>query len=140
MSSIKPRKPQRGERVLQSLYDSVCQIIDFLPSLQIVGDNKTIKIDSFGSGKTISAIKPNKTSLSTSKNTSKQVFLGIVIEQPKYLQAVKVQLSNDGGLSFTGEVIYTCLTNISINSKINVGTIVIVYMDFVVDIGGSEHL
>jgi hypothetical protein len=33
MSSIKPKKPQRGEKVLQSLYDSVCQIIDFLPSL-----------------------------------------------------------------------------------------------------------
>lgn len=56
--SLFPRKPQAGDRVLQSLYDSVCQIIDFLPSLEIRGDNKTIKINNFSSGKTISAVAP----------------------------------------------------------------------------------
>ena len=30
-----PRKPKSGQRVLQSLYNSVCDIIDYLPSLSI---------------------------------------------------------------------------------------------------------
>jgi hypothetical protein len=33
MASTKPRKPQRGERAMQSMFDTICQIIDFLPSL-----------------------------------------------------------------------------------------------------------
>lgn len=52
-----PRKPQRGDKVLQSLHDSICAIIDFLPSLEIRGDNKTIKVNSFATGKTIEAIQ-----------------------------------------------------------------------------------
>jgi len=31
--ALLPRKPRQGDKVLQSLYDAVCQIIDFLPSL-----------------------------------------------------------------------------------------------------------
>lgn len=52
-----PRKPQKGERVLQSIHDSLCEVIDYLPSLEVRGDNKTIAINSFGSGKTIRAIQ-----------------------------------------------------------------------------------
>ena len=54
--AIFPRKPVAGEKVLQSMYNAICQIIDFLPSLEVRGDNKTIKINSFAGGKTISAV------------------------------------------------------------------------------------
>lgn len=54
--AVFPRKPQAGDRAMQSMYDAICNIIDFLPSLEIRGDNRTIKIDSFASGKTISAV------------------------------------------------------------------------------------
>lgn len=54
--ALLPRKPRQGDKVLQSLYDTVCQIIDYLPSLQIRGDDKTIRVNSFSTGKTIEAI------------------------------------------------------------------------------------
>lgn len=57
MASTRPRKPQSGQKVLQSLYNAVCDIIDFLPSLEVTGDNKTIKVDGFGGGKVISLAK-----------------------------------------------------------------------------------
>jgi hypothetical protein len=52
-----PRKPQRGDKALQALYDSVCQIIDFLPSLEVRGDSSTIKVSSLRGGKIIEAIR-----------------------------------------------------------------------------------
>lgn len=52
-----PRKPQRGDKALQALYDSVCQIIDFLPSLEVRGDSSTIKVSGFRGGKIIEAIR-----------------------------------------------------------------------------------
>lgn len=66
MASTRPRKPNRGEKVLQSLYNSVCQIIDFLPSLEITGDNKTIRVDGFGAGKVISLAKKTTNSPNSS--------------------------------------------------------------------------
>ena len=55
--SILPKKPQAGERVLQGIFDSVNQIIDYLPSLRVSGDNKTIKVSTFKSGTIIEAIQ-----------------------------------------------------------------------------------
>lgn len=52
-----PRKPQAGDRTLQSMYDAICNIIDYLPSLEIRGDNRTIRINSYGKGKTIEAVQ-----------------------------------------------------------------------------------
>ena len=52
-----PRKPQRGDKALQALYDSVCQIIDFLPTLEVRGDSSTIRVNSFRGGKVIEAIR-----------------------------------------------------------------------------------
>ena len=54
--SVFPKKPQAGERVLQGLFDSVNQIIDYLPSLKVSGDNKTIKVSTFKSGTIVEAI------------------------------------------------------------------------------------
>lgn len=142
MSSIKPRKPQRGDKVLQSLYDSVCQIIDFLPSLQIVGDNKTLKVDSFGSGKTISVIKPANSAISPISKDEKpeqQVFLGIVITSQDTTN-VSVKLSEDGGMTFNGPVVKINFTALSLASTIKEGTILIVYKGLANVVGGSQNL
>ena len=56
-----PKKPQRGDKVLQSIYDSVCDIIDYLPSLNLVGDNKTTSVNHSMYGTTIHAIQPKIT-------------------------------------------------------------------------------
>lgn len=66
--SILPKKPQSGERVLQSLFDSVNQIIDYLPSLRVSGDNKTIKVSTFKSGTIVEAI--NKPTSSGGRTTA----------------------------------------------------------------------
>ena len=50
-----PKKPSKGDRVLQSIYDSVCDIIDYIPSLQIKGDNKTTSVSHSSTGTTIHA-------------------------------------------------------------------------------------
>ena len=52
-----PLKPAAGEKVLQSFYDSISEIIDYLPSLEIRGDNKTIRVNNSKFGKTITAIQ-----------------------------------------------------------------------------------
>jgi hypothetical protein len=51
--SVLPRKPLKGDRALQSIHDSLCEVIDYLPSLEVRGDNKTIGVNSHSSGKTI---------------------------------------------------------------------------------------
>lgn len=55
MSSF-PRKPQKGQKALQSIYNSLIQVIDYLPSLRIKGDNKTISVNHSNGGTTIHAI------------------------------------------------------------------------------------
>lgn len=50
---VLPRKPSKGDRALQSIHDSLCEVIDYLPSLEVRGDNKTIGVNSHSSGKTI---------------------------------------------------------------------------------------
>ena len=62
--SIFPRKPKHGDKVLQSINDAVCQIIDYLPSLQVRGDDKTIRVNSFSYGKTIESISKNTSTAS----------------------------------------------------------------------------
>lgn len=63
-----PRKPQRGDKALQALYDSVCQIIDFLPTLEVRGDSSTIRVNSYRGGKVIEAIRQTSGSQSAGYN------------------------------------------------------------------------
>ena len=55
-----PRKPKKGQKALQSIYNSLIQIIDYLPSLQVKGDNKTISVNHSNGGTTIHAINQTK--------------------------------------------------------------------------------
>ena len=62
-----PRKPQTGDKVLQALYDSICQIIDYLPSLEVRGDNKTTSVNHTEYGTTIKAILPHNSIIQAKK-------------------------------------------------------------------------
>ena len=66
--AILPRKPQAGDRTLQSMYDAICNIIDYLPSLEVRGDNKTIRANAFGSGKTLEVIGRTSSATPSSGN------------------------------------------------------------------------
>lgn len=50
-----PSRPSRGDKVLQSIYDSLNEVIDYIPSLQIKGDNKTTSVSHSSTGTTIHA-------------------------------------------------------------------------------------
>ena len=56
--ALRPTKPQKGDKVLQSLYNTVCDIVDYLPSLEVRGDNKTISVSHSTVGTTIHAVQP----------------------------------------------------------------------------------
>lgn len=49
------KRPQAGERVLQSLYDSVISIIDYLPTLEVRGDNYSTSVEHSAGGTVIHA-------------------------------------------------------------------------------------
>ena len=53
----RPTKPQKGDRVLQSIYNTVCDIVDYIPSLEVTGDNKTTSVSHTAGGTTIHAIQ-----------------------------------------------------------------------------------
>ena len=53
-----PSKPQRGQKALQSIYNTVCDIIDYLPSLTVNGDNKTTSVSHSSAGTVIHAAQP----------------------------------------------------------------------------------
>ena len=58
--AIFPRKPKKGQKVLQGLYNSICQIIDYLPSLELRGDNKTTSVVHTSAGSIVHAINQTK--------------------------------------------------------------------------------
>ena len=64
-----PSKPTRGQRALQAIYNAVCQIIDYLPSLEVRGDNTTTSVTHSSAG----TIIHSKQNLSSPK---KQVVEG----------------------------------------------------------------
>ena len=53
------KRPQAGERVLQSLYESVISILDYLPTLTVRGDNKTTYVEHSAAGTIVHAKQPN---------------------------------------------------------------------------------
>lgn len=63
-----PKKPSRGQRALQAIYDSVCQIIDYLPSLEVRGDTTTTSVSHSSAGTIIHA----KQNLPAPKKTIKE--------------------------------------------------------------------
>ena len=76
--ALRPTKPQKGDKVLQSLYNTVCDIVDYLPSLEVRGDNKTISVSHSTVGTTIHAVQPNST-LPSSKGNKYYAASGVAL-------------------------------------------------------------
>ena len=53
--AVFPQKPRSGQKVLQGLYNSVCQIIDYLPSLEVRGDSTTTSVSKTSIGTIVHA-------------------------------------------------------------------------------------
>lgn len=70
--SKKPQKPQKGQPAIKQLYNSVCDIIDYLPSLEVKGDQKSTFVTKSGAGTVIHAAQP----FSSTKAKANEYYAG----------------------------------------------------------------
>lgn len=56
---MKPQMPKAGDNTLNGIYRTVKQIVDYIPSLEVTGDNLTTTVDVHSSGRIVRA-KPQK--------------------------------------------------------------------------------
>lgn len=63
----KPTKPQKGQPAIKELYKSVCDIIDYLPSLEVNGDQKSTYVTKSSAGTVIHATPNNFTVAQSNK-------------------------------------------------------------------------
>lgn len=136
--AILPRKPQTGDKTLQSMYDAICNIIDYLPSLEVRGDNKTIRANSFGSGKTLEVIgRASSTTPSGNAGSAQEVVLARITygnSKTGYTVSLfpngKDQPTTGNGTLF--------LTELSVDSELPPGSWILAHSHLVSKTGGSE--
>lgn len=130
--AVLPRKPQAGDRAMQSMYDAICNIIDFLPSLEIRGDNRTIKIDSFASGKTISAVPQTSSANNSDGSIGNWPKLAKIIGKTDNIYVIRFVDINGAFITEDDEnYVYAsdkhCLIpGLSLYSDIPIGTLILV--------------
>lgn len=141
--ALVPKKPQRGENALQGIYNAVCQIIDYLPSLVVRGDNKTIAVNESNSGRTIRA-------LNSGNNTSSSPDSTIKPEQDVFY--AKITGSLDHGLGYyvaiyengldktpTQSNYRLYIPELALFSTLPLGTIIIAHKTLLSTTGGNEQ-
>ena len=52
---MKPQMPKAGDNTLNGIYRTVKQIVDYIPSLEVTGDNLTTTVDVHSSGRIVRA-------------------------------------------------------------------------------------
>lgn len=62
-----PQKPQLGQPAIKQLYKTVCDIVDYLPSLVVNGDGKSTYVTKSAAGTTIHAAQNYSTTVSSTK-------------------------------------------------------------------------
>lgn len=137
--AILPRKPQAGDRTLQSMYDAICNIIDYLPSLEVRGDNKTIRANAFGSGKTLEVIGRTSSATPSSGNAeSVQEVILARIYSGNSKSGYNVYLYPNGkDKSYTGTGTLF-LTELSVDSELPIGSWILAHSYLVTETGGSD--
>lgn len=82
--AVFPQKPRSGQKVLQGLYNSVCQIIDYLPTLEVRGDNSSTSVTKTSNGTIVHASNNND---QLSQNKRYFGIHGVKIKNNKYIFA-----------------------------------------------------
>ena len=136
--AILPRKPQAGDRTLQSMYDAICNIIDYLPSLEVRGDNKTIRANSFGSGKTLEVIGRASTSAPSSSAAPTQEVILARIMSGNSKTGYTVSLFPNGKDQPTTGNGTLFLTELSADSELPFGSWILAHSYLVTETGGTE--
>lgn len=135
--SLLPKKPHYGDDAITSLVQSVNQIIDYLPSLQVRGDNRTIRVNSFGYGKTIEVItQPQAIQTAAPASTATTTLSMVEIVDSEIPIKVK-KVNADGSLSSDEFVLHT--GTIAVRPGGVGGRIAVSEIDLQI-IGGSQNL
>ena len=97
-----PSKPTKGQPALQAIYNTVCDIIDYLPTLEVRGDNKTISVSHSSIGTTIHA---NKNFSVTEGGRIYQAGSGLTLSGNTFYNA----LSGDGVTTVINNNVISCI-------------------------------
>lgn len=136
-----PRKPQTGDKTLQSMYNAICNIIDYLPSLEVRGDNRTIKVNSFGSGKTLEVIgrtsgsAPSSGSGTVVSSDPDTILAQVRTWDPVNGSTVNLYPNGKEGASVTGKIY---CPELSATSKLNAGDWILAHKLLVLVTGGND--
>ena len=80
------KRPQKGDKVLQSLFDSVNSIIDYLPTITVRGDNYSTYVEHSNCGTVIHAKQPYDTD-QTGKGSDYYAGSGIIFTSGNIINA-----------------------------------------------------
>lgn len=98
-----PSKPQHGQPVIQAFGNSINEIIDYLPSLEVAGDGKSTFVTKSSAGTVIHA----KQDSNTSKNSTEAQTLSA----GRYLQLITTQETASGTVPLTHPILNCTLSS-----------------------------
>lgn len=137
----RPQKPKKGLPSITSLYRSICEIIDYLPTLEIIGDNKKTWIQKTGFGSIIhvkdSATITNETSSSTIVNEG-TIAKVETLHLNNGMLTIKATLYPQGKNGKAGKSISVISLNYGVYETIKPDDWIIVYPGKVNVVGGNE--
>lgn len=139
--AILPKKPQKGQNSIQALYYAICQIIDYLPSLEVRGDNKTIKVSNYFAGKTISAINSsssNSSSVSGGSSTANAPILAKVVSTNTDSPRTLVRLYPNGPNGPSGPSVDAYAVEKAFGSVVPIDSWIIVFPSTIQVLGGND--
>ena len=99
------KRPQRGQKTLQSLFDSVNSIIDYLPTLTVRGDNYSTSVEQSSNGTIVHAKQPYDTTQNGGKSNYYFAGEGLHLSGNIFSNA----LSGDGSTIAINNNVISCL-------------------------------
>lgn len=81
-----PKKPQVGQKALQSIYNTVCDIVDYLPAVTVRGDGNTTAVDNTPIG-TIVHARPQAFNMYGNNGSTYYAGSGITITSGNIINA-----------------------------------------------------
>lgn len=143
-----PSKLQRGQQFKPSVVDKINQIIDYLKTQRIIGDNKTIKVNQLANSIALTAQPQTSAKPGGSKTVNSTVTIDEGAAVPAvitntfsdFLQQYNVTLYPNGfGGSATQKAYYVLPTSLSFSVEPPYGAKIIVFKAYVDSLGGDDQ-
>lgn len=140
--SVRPQKPQKGISSIKALYKTICQIIDYLPSLELQGDGKNTYITKSRFGSTIH-IRDTSKKVQNVESGNTIINEGILakitnINQGNGMRQMTATLYPDGKDGPAGDIVTVINLNYGITSTLELNDWIIVYPSKLKYAGGND--